>query len=146
MPLNALWMTPSLPGQADLAEQRQRDRAGQRQRSPGSEPACGTANVTGLVSAVGSSGVVAVAVPTARRRRAGEAANAAGAHALASRLRSVPSTGGRPTLAIAVAACPAGTVTITRSGGALPIAVCPRLPTVASIRGENGSPAQSVAW
>ena len=33
-----------------------------------------------------------------------------------------------------------------RSGAAAPLPVCPRLPIVASRRGENGSPAQSVAW
>ena len=102
--------------------------------------------MTGLDSPAGSSGVVAVAVPMRAVAGHEPAANAVGAHALASRRRSMPSAGGRPTLATDVAAWPAGTITVTRSGGALPTAVAPRLPTVASMRGENGSPAQSVAW
>ena len=82
------------------------------------------------------------------RELAGQApaAKAGAAHDFESERRWSPNARGRPTLASAVAACPAGTVMIVRSGAAAPMPVFPRAPTVASRRGENRSPAQSVAW
>ena len=96
IPPNTLWSPWPM---SHHAEQRQGHRAGQVQRQPGSEPVCGIASVTGLVSAVGSSGVAAVAVPIRDARRAGAGREEAGGHALASRDRLMPIAFGSPTSA-----------------------------------------------
>ena len=86
--------------------------------------------------------MVATAEPI--RALAGQLATP-GTHAFDSRLRSMPIAGGRSTSAIAVAACPAGTVITACSGANAPRRVLPRAPIVASRRGANGRPSQSVA-
>src|SRR3954447_26074263 len=144
MPLNEFWIRPPAkpiePSRGSVTGPlRFSDRLGSA--LPG-----GSASVTGLVSEASRSGVVATAEPI--RELAGHvpAANAAGWHARASRLTSVPIAFGSVTTATAVEDCPAGTVITACSGAALPLPVFPRAPTVASRRGENFRPAQSVAW